>query len=657
MLPPLSVDDARTHLAQLLQAGARVLFTGASGLGKTTLITQLATPDIPLIWTDPGRPVCGPCGAIGTARWHTHTSSWHPEHIIGLATMDCARFRAPLLCAAAELAADSTGHLLVDTPGFVRGLGALELITGLARMTRCDTAVLLTREGDEPPPFLQALEARGLNILFVHAHPDAERPSPTERHKARRDSLTAHWGDTPEVLTLPRRDIPAIGAPPPDHRWTGHIVALLDAAGATLGLGRIERADATTWHIAASEDLPPDAVASLLARDMGIDPHGRVRTMAVSQQEDADDGPQIPSSDAPTSAYTQRPKPNYRLHLGKGPVKRGGSIRTKVVGSLFEDPMVVLRLDHRQRCLFFDLGEVAQVPTKIVHQTTDIFLTHAHLDHFGDFPWLLRRLIGHTTPLTIWGPPGTIERVDHMVHAFTWDRIGARGPRFDVREIHHDTLHRAHIQAGLDGHTSLDPIPFHDGMILEEPRQIVRAAPLDHGGTTSIAYAIHEPNHFDVRGNVLRQRGWQPGPWLGDLKRKAATRRFDDEVHVEVVDGDTITVDVRTLTEDVLISSPGQKIVYATDFANTPANRDAVIALADKADVFFCEASFREEERAQAERTGHLCARDCAEIAAAADVGMLVPFHLSIRYEDDPAPLYQEILEVFERTLVPRDIL
>ena len=345
--------------------------------------------------------------------------------------------------------------------------------------------------------------------------------------------------------------------------------------------------------------------------------------------------------------------PNIRIHLGSGPIKRGGGVRATVVGGLFEDPMIVLRLDHRQRCLFLDLGEVSQVPTRIVHQATDLLVTHAHLDHIGDFPWLLRRLVGVTRPLRLFGPPGIATRVDHLVHAFTWDRIGDRGPRFEVHELIDGQLERWHIQAGIEGRAPLDPVPCPRGVLLDEPRLRVRAATLDHGGIPVLAYAIEEPNKFDVRGDVLRERGWRPGPWLGHLKTLAAQRRLEERVTIPREDGGDEGASVEELHDVLLLPRPGQKLVYATDFANTPANREAVIALAQGADALICEASFTEADREQAARTGHLCARDCAEVAAAADVGLLVPFHLSARYEDDPSIIYRELLEVFERVHVP----
>jgi len=105
---------------------------------------------------------------------------------------------------------------------------------------------------------------------------------------------------------------------------------------------------------------------------------------------------------------------------------------------------------------------------------------------------------------------------------------------------------------------------------------------------------------------------------------------------------------------DLLLTvTPGEKLVYATDLADTAANRDALSALAHKADIFFCEAAFLEDDIDQARRTGHLTARACGEITTAADVKQLVPFHFSRRYETRPEDVYLEVSAACSRVIMP----
>ena len=116
---------------------------------------------------------------------------------------------------------------------------------------------------------------------------------------------------------------------------------------------------------------------------------------------------------------------------------------------------------------------------------------------------------------------------------------------------------------------------------------------------------------------------------------------------------DGSTKSVAELATELAMISPGKKLVYATDFADTPGNRQRVIEFARHAHTFFCEATFLQADVERAQRTGHITSRACGEIAAAAGVARLVPFHLSRRYSDNPQALYDEIQEVCDRVMLP----
>jgi ribonuclease Z len=65
------------------------------------------------------------------------------------------------------------------------------------------------------------------------------------------------------------------------------------------------------------------------------------------------------------------------------------------------------------------------------------------------------------------------------------------------------------------------------------------------------------------------------------------------------------------------------------------------------------EATFMEEERERAAETLHSTARQAAEVAAEAEVGLLALTHVSPRYSG--GELRDEARAVFENTVVPRD--
>ncbi|MEC9397461.1 MAG: AAA family ATPase, partial [Myxococcota bacterium] len=102
---PLNPTQAIDHLTELLASSARVLLVGASGTGKSTLARaaceRLEPGSTTYICADPGRPAFGPPGALTRARFED--GGWRILQLEGISTMDCARFRAPLLGALARL--------------------------------------------------------------------------------------------------------------------------------------------------------------------------------------------------------------------------------------------------------------------------------------------------------------------------------------------------------------------------------------------------------------------------------------------------------------------------------------------------------------------------------------------------------------------------
>lgn len=64
-------------------------------------------------------------------------------------------------------------------------------------------------------------------------------------------------------------------------------------------------------------------------------------------------------------------------------------------------------------------------------------------------------------------------------------------------------------------------------------------------------------------------------------------------------------------------------------------------------------AAHVEADAALAARTGHLTTRACGEIASAAAVTRLVPFHFSLRNSDQPDRVYDEIRAACPQVTLP----
>jgi ribonuclease BN (tRNA processing enzyme) len=185
--------------------------------------------------------------------------------------------------------------------------------------------------------------------------------------------------------------------------------------------------------------------------------------------------------------------------------------------------------------------------------------------------------------------------------------------------------------------------------LLAEPALRVRAAVLDHR-TPVLAFALEPSLDVKVRKERLAALRWAPGPWLTVLKSKVLEGELDATIELPNHSRERVGL----LADELLIVRPGDKLVYATDLADTAENRALLGNLAHGAHTLFCEAMFCEAEAEQAARTGHLTARACGEIAAAAGVERLVPFHFSRRYGADPAKVYREVRAACSRTVMPR---
>ncbi|MEN8175815.1 MAG: MBL fold metallo-hydrolase [Pseudomonadota bacterium] len=641
MFPPSLTADPAALIEAVLTGDRRVLLVGQSGVGKSTLVEALATAlaragrTCRCLGADPGSPLFGVPGAVCLGR--REHDAWVLEGLEALCTLDAGRFRLPLVDALRRLAqAVDDGVLLVDGPGVVRGVAGAELLPAVVEAAHIEVVLVLRRAG-RPLPLVQELRALPVEVYSITAAAQAARPGKRARAAWRTDLWDDYLASAGE-LVLDTGQLQLTGTPPPLDApgiWTGRQVALLDGAR-TLATGEVValEGEQLRMRMPAISEAP----ATLLVRDAARLADGRLGSMP---RFTADRFTYLPPPDiaphAPASAVT-----------GPRPVGRVGGLSVCLVNGVFGDPLLHARLRHRRRSLLFDLGEGARLPARVAHQVSDVFITHAHIDHIAGFLWLLRSRIGEVTLCRLYGPPGMAANIDGLMRGILWDRIGDNGPRFEILELHDETLRRYTVQAGRPGSKLLEERPAVDGVVLTEAGFQVRATTLAHVSPV-LAYALEPAQGLNIRKDRLRARGLQPGPWLGELKR--CLQVGESQAPIELPDGSIATV--QALAEDLVLVSPGKKLVYATDFADTPENRERVIALAHGAHTLFCEATFREADAEQAARTAHLTTRACAAIAEAAGVARLVPFHFSRRYEKDPAAVYAEIAAACRAVVIP----
>jgi ribonuclease Z len=630
-------DHQIEQLAQELKGHARVLIWGAMGVGKSTLALELARwlgrrqCGGGILALDPGSPVFGVPGALNRGWWEGDRFRW--TGCRALCSLDAARFRLPLVQAAGLLfgeavAAGLSGPLVIDPPGVVRGVAGAELLTALVRALQVDAVVALDREG-QPLPLAVELAWLPVKVVQRTASPGAARPSRIERAARRTRLWDAYLGETTSKTFL-LEGMALLGTPPPRHlpaAWAGRQAALLDARGLTLGMGEVAGlADGVlTLRVPAGCEGAP---AGILIRDAGRNARGFLESIPHVTPRSAEQ--RIPAEMAP---------PAVSSDAGSAPVfSRVGPAWATLVGGVFGDPLVHVRLRNQRRSLLFDLGDPARLAARVAHQVGVVCLSHAHLDHIGGFLWFLRARIGTFGPCKIFGPAETLTRIENFLGAVTWDRIEDNAPVFEVGEFDGARLKRARFAPGSPK-VVLPELPAADGVLLSEDNLGIRTVVCDHK-IPSLAYALQFRMEISVRKDRLKACGLVPGPWLGRLKACIAART--PEVEIDLPDG--TRRGAGELARELTLIRPGKKLVYAADMADTPANREKVVALAAGAHTLFCETAFTLAHKDKAGATQHLTTSAAVEIARRAGVERLVPFHFSKRYEHDPAAVYEEIL-------------
>ena len=230
----------------------------------------------------------------------------------------------------------------------------------------------------------------------------------------------------------------------------------------------------------------------------------------------------------------------------------------------------------------------------------EVFLTHLHADHVLGLPGMLKTfaLRGRLEPgLTVHGPRGTKDLFGKLKPFL------GRLP-YDLRVV------------------ELAP-----GDVLERGEYRLETFAVQHG-VSAIGYALveHErPGRFDVA--AADALGVPAGPERGILQG-----------------GDAVTLaDGRTITPDAVLgpARPGRKVAITGDTAPAPS----VVQGAHRADVLVHEATFGADEKDRARETMHATATEAAQVAALAEVRLLVLTHVSPRYVG--AELRREARAVF----------
>ena len=340
---------------QMLTGGQRILLYGETGIGKSTLASELARAlsDRALacfcISADPGSPGFGLPGTVSLGQ--CQESGWQVLAFEALCTLDAGRFRLPLLSAVNRLMQKAPqGFMLIDAPGVIRGIAGSELLTGMVELLDIDTVLMLNRQS-KPLPLMNELLSLGVRILPVHAHPLACRPGQKARAHQRTRQWRSYLADSHEI-TINLSDLRLTGSPPPTDvpdAWTGRQCAFIDT-GQTVSIGEIIALQDEKLQVR----LPAAATTTgtLLVRDARSEKNGLLGSAAPFASGNLQFLPPPDVMPYPTPDYSGGPRPAVKL--------RG--LYATLINGVLGDPLLHLRLHQQQRSLLFDLGDSGRLP-------------------------------------------------------------------------------------------------------------------------------------------------------------------------------------------------------------------------------------------------------------------------------------------------------
>lgn len=264
----------------------------------------------------------------------------------------------------------------------------------------------------------------------------------------------------------------------------------------------------------------------------------------------------------------------------------------------------------------FDCGEGVQrqmIKARVsFHRRMKVFITHMHGDHVLGLPGLLQSmsLLGRENELEIYGPSGLkafVEAVKQTVQFVLTFPLKV----FEIEDA---------------------------AVVCEEKEYAVNAVWAEHV-IPNLAYALVEKTRSgEFYPEKAKSLGIPKGPLWSKLQHGSA---------VKLADG-------RVIKPEEVLGSPrsGRKVVYTGD--TKPLQ--AIVKLAEGADLLIHESTFDDELLERAEEDGHSTPSQAAGIAKKTKAKQLILTHISARYKTADL-LLEQAKKTFSHVNVAEDFM
>jgi ribonuclease Z len=329
------------------------------------------------------------------------------------------------------------------------------------------------------------------------------------------------------------------------------------------------------------------------------------------------------------------------------------AIQFDVLGDAGRDNAVLVRIDSGQDLtrLLFDCGEncLSGISVSEIHAIDHVFFSHLHMDHVAGFDRFFRLTYQRTTrPNLLWGPPGSIDILQHRFQGSLWNLYDDLTTQFDVHDIYpdHVAVTRFFANEAFASAHPLETRSLVNHTLVDNAAYSVQTYQMDHQAP-SMAYVVREKPHVNVDTDKLATLGLRPGAWLKQIK----TPQPNDPESVEI---EGATYPLADLRQQLVVETPGDSVAYLTDFLMDEKAQDRLVPALQNCKVMICECQYLSADRALADKNYHMTATQVAETARRAGVQQLVLVHLSDRYnKTEWLALLKEAQAIFPNTTFP----
>ena len=332
------------------------------------------------------------------------------------------------------------------------------------------------------------------------------------------------------------------------------------------------------------------------------------------------------------------------------------SFNASLVNDPFGDPGLLVQFLFQKRAFLFDLGDISSLSNADLLKVSHVFVSHTHIDHFIGFDRLLRTVFGRKKTLTFFGPENFIKNVEGKLAGFTWNLVDRYEESLTIKviEVREDKLLKATLRA-IDKFeiSGEEEAAFEDGIILDDPMCVVRAAVLEHR-VPCLGFALQENLHVNIKKDRLETMQIVKGSWLNELKQSVLKGRPDSHAIDVPFKGNGKSrqqqLTLGELKEKLLDITPGQKIAYVVDTVYNEQNKRKIIDLVQSADIFFCESPFLADEELRGQERFHLTSHQAGILAREACAKKLSVFHFSRKHISHRERFYEEADKAFRGT-------